>query len=105
MATAKHTPGRLNINLAIDDDMTLLLDFDIVLTGYTFVAKIVESNGTETAITVTDTDLANGKITLSSTASSRDAASLTTETYDWYLTWTVSGADRRVLAGNFSIVE
>lgn len=105
MSTINHTPARLNISLAIDDDLSLLLDFDVDLTGYTFSAKIVESDDTETTITVTNTDLTNGKITLSSTASSRDTANLEADTYAWYLTWTTSSTDRRVLAGDFTIVE
>lgn len=100
MADLDQRPGELNITTTTSDDLSILLDFDIVLTGYTFTA-FVEHDGTSTAITIVNTNLATGQITISLT--NTQLTTIGTGYHFWYLAWNDSSLDRRVLAGNFNI--
>jgi hypothetical protein len=102
MTTLSQTPGDLDIEVGMGDDLSLLLDFDIVLTSYTFAGAVVKLDK-ETAISVANTDLSAGQITISLTDTQITA--LGTGHYRWYLTWTLSGTSRRVLAGDFTVKE
>ena len=84
MTTFEQLPGELNIEGSAGDDLSLALDFDIALTGYTFESKVVHS-GTTTTITVTNTNLSEGQITLSLTDA--EITALGIGTWYWYLTW------------------
>jgi hypothetical protein len=99
MADLTQIPGTLNIKTTAVDDLSFLLDFDVVLTGYTFSSKVVANS--LTSITVTDTDLSAGKITLSLTDVQLTA--IGTGSFLWYLDWTTGTTTRRVLAGTFTI--
>jgi len=100
MADIEQIPGELNLLTTADDDFSVLLDFDVVLTGYTFVAK-VEHGSTTTAMTVTATDLAAGKITISLT--NLQLTTIGEGKFRWYLIWTTGTTDRRILAGTFTV--
>lgn len=102
MADLTEIPGELNIKWTVGSDFSKLLDFDIVLTGYTFSAKVVHAS-TTTDITVANTDLSVGQITLSLTDAQIDA--IGAGVHKWYLTWTTGTTSRRVLAGDFEIVN
>ena len=103
MTELTQQPATLNITISIDDDFSYLVDFDINLTGYTFAGAVVKypENSVETAISIATTDLTNGQITISLTDAQITA--LGQGVHKWYLTWTVSGLSRRVLAGDFTI--
>ena len=103
MAEVTQIPGRLDIQLAQGDDMSLLVDFDIDLTGYTFESKVVEADETETVITVVETDLSTGKITI--TLSDTDSALISAAKHSWFLDRTNAGNQRRQLAGNFEVIK
>jgi hypothetical protein len=104
MTELRQEPALLDVWVAIDDDWSYLLDFDIVLTGYTFAGNVVSGlTSALTAITIATTDLAAGKITVSLTDTQITALGL--GTHKWYITWTVSGLSRRVLAGNFKVEQ
>jgi hypothetical protein len=103
MADYEQIPGELNIRVGLGDDWSQLFDFDIVLTGYTFVGKVEESDGTTTDITFTNTDLSTGKVTLSLTDA--QIAAIGAGLHRWYMAWTVSTATRRVFAGRFEVVS
>lgn len=107
MANVTQIPGSLNIKIAQGDDLSILLDFDISLTGYTFESKVIETNGDETTITVTDTDLSAGQITLSMTDTLTALLSTTLEEafHSWYLDRTNAGNQRRYLAGDFEVIK
>lgn len=94
--TFEQIPGKLDIEVGMGDDLAFLLDFDIPLTGYTFQAFV-----DTIAMTVTNTDLAAGKITLSLTDAQITA--LGTELHTWHLTWTLNGISRRILSGAFIV--
>ena len=107
MADVEQIPGRLNIKLAQGDDLSILLDFDIDLTGYTFESKVVETNGTETVITVAETDLSAGQITLTMTDTLSEALTATSNNtfHSWYLDRTNAGSQRRYLSGDFEVIK
>ena len=107
MAEVTQVAGVLDIKINKGDDVSLLLDFDIDLTGYTFESKVVESDGTETVFTVADTDLSAGQITLTMTDTLSDAIAATTDRtpHQWYVDRTNAGNQRRYLAGDFEVVD
>ena len=102
MAEITQIPAELDIEVTQGDDWSMLIDADIDLTGYTFASKVEEVDGTSTDITVTETDLSAGQVTLSLTDTETDALSVIN--HKWYFDWTVSGATRRVLAGKYTII-
>jgi len=102
MAKVEQVPGRLDIKMAQGDDLSILIDFDIDLTGYTFAASTVETDASTTTITVAETDLSNGQITLTMTDTLSDA--IDEGVHKWYLDRTNAGAQRRYLAGDFEVV-
>jgi hypothetical protein len=103
MATISQLPGELNIITTQHDDLSILLDFDIALTGYTFVSKIIISD-VDSVVIVTNTDLSAGKITLS--VSDTILATVPVGTHKWYLDWVAPGSlNRRILSGAFTIKD
>lgn len=103
MTTYQQMPGRLDIEVGLGGDFSMLIPFKIgespfPLTGYTFESKV---DGV--AITVTNTDLASGQITLSLTDT--QVIALGAGKHTWYLIWTLAGISQRVFAGGFSIKE
>ena len=103
MAELKQIAGVLDIEVEQSDDWSQLLDFDIDLSGYTFESKVDELDSSDsTTITVTDTNLSEGQITLSLT--DELVGALAIGRHSWYLEWTVGELVRRVLAGKFDVV-
>jgi hypothetical protein len=100
MADFQQIPGELNIEIGLGDDLSQLIDFDIVLTGYTFVAK-VEHGATTTDMTVANTSLATGQITIGLTDA--QITTIGSGSHRWYLAWTTGTTTRRVLAGTFIV--
>ena len=107
MAEVTQVPGALDIKIAQGDDLSILLDFDIDLTGYTFEAKVDETDAGTTVITVVETDLSAGQITLTMTDTLSAAIEITTDRtpHQWYLDRTNAGSQRRYLAGDFKVIE
>lgn len=103
MAEFENVPALLNIRIKKGDFFSVDLDFDIVLTGYTFESKIMTADEATLvkAITVTETDLSAGKINLS--VSAANMALLSKGRFFWYLKWTSGGNVRTVMAGEFLI--
>lgn len=98
-----YGPAVVAIRMTQGDELSLVLDFDIDLTGYTFASSVTDSAGDSKTITVTNTDLAAGQITLS--LSETDSADLAVGIGRWRLSWTVSTVKRTVLAGRFRVLE
>ena len=107
MANVTQIPGRLNIKIAQGDDLSILLDFDISLTGFNFTSKVVETDGTTTTISVADTNLGAGQITISISDTLTAAISATEDEsfHSWYLDRTDAGSQRRYLAGDFEVIK
>jgi hypothetical protein len=100
MTTLSQMPAELDIETTTRDDFSALLDFDISLVGYTFTSYVEHGTST-TAITVTNTSLANGQITISLT--NAQLAAIGQDKHKWYLSWNDGTNDRAVLAGTFRI--
>jgi hypothetical protein len=105
MANIEQLPGELNIKTSVSDDFSVLLDFSINLTGYTFTANAVKAGGvTLSAFTVTPTDLAAGQITLSITKELLTTIGVGSN-HTWWLKWIKpTSIDRKVLAGTLELV-
>ena len=101
MADLNLIPGELNITIASRDDMPILLDFDIDLSAYTFVSAVTHE-GTSTTITVTNTDLSAGQVTISLTDA--QLAVIGQGTHKWYLKWNDGTNDFVALAGSFKVL-
>lgn len=96
MATYSVLPDTLDIEFIIGDEVSLLLDFDQDLTGYTFQAPIFEAtlirNGAVeefqaiTNFTQTIVSLADGKVNLSLTENQTNLLAANS-VYRWYFRW------------------
>jgi hypothetical protein len=109
MSTYSVLPDTLDIVFVQGDELSVLLDFDIDLSGYQFETKIIRvlgvANGNVTdyedvmSFTKTFIDLSQGTLNLSLTEVQTDSLSLV-ENYRWYLRWIAPGLiTRTVLSG------
>lgn len=113
MADYAILPSTLNIQFVRGDEFGMLLDFDQSLTGYEFHTDVYEIAGvsggvvtrgpTLTTFTLTEVDLAAGKINLSLNETQTSSFNLT-KTYRWYMRWVAPGiVTRTVLSGSISV--
>lgn len=113
MATYSVLPDTLDIVFIQGDELSIELDFDQDLTGYTFEHKIVQvtsvSGGSVTAwtdvyeFTRTDIDLSQGRMNLSLQETQTQALALGIA-YRWWFRWKAPGDIRRtVLSGSLSV--
>lgn len=98
-------PGALNLNGVVGDDFSVLFDFNVDLSGYSFEAKVLLDNnpyGRYQPITITNTNLPLGRITLSlSDAQTRIVGPISKK--KWFISWTQGGDIRTVLSGGFTL--
>lgn len=103
--TYEQNPGELNIQAVVGNDISMPLNFDVNLTGYTFESIIkTQQNGVtkEVPFTVTNTDLSAGIITLALTDAQTQSIG-EVNNVPWYLNWTSGSNTRTILAGNFTL--
>ena len=105
-------PSNLNVTFVRGDEFGMLLDFDINLTGYTLSAPIYEvgsvrggvvtSAGNFLNFTITNVDLAAGKVNLS-LQETQTQSFVSGSSYRWYFRWVAPGlVTRTVLSGTVS---
>jgi hypothetical protein len=97
MATYTNLPGVLNIEVRRGDELGLMPDFSISLSGYTVSAAVYSIVTGETAGTMTASvygDGSDGKVNLAMTETETQA--LAAGTYRWALTWTAPGSVARM---------
>jgi len=105
-AQLTQTPGLLDITMTKGDNLAFNIDFNIDLTGYTFVAKVVFSDKTTAPFTIVVSSYPNGILALSiddSVSSIFPVGEMT-----WYFSWTGPTPTflvRKVLAGKFTVIE
>lgn len=99
--TLEQTPAEVHIEVAIDDSFSSLVDFSIVLTGYTVTAYVDKNDGTQTAFTIATTDLSAGQVTISLTKTQITA--IGAGVHKWYLRYGNGTIERRAFAGNFTV--
>jgi len=102
MTEISQLPAEVNITTTPYDDFSLLLDFNLDLTGYTFTCTLYENSNAH-AIAVTNTDLSAGKVTLS--IQNTILATIPLGSWRWQFHWvaTPGSVDRLVLAGKFTL--
>jgi hypothetical protein len=102
MTTFKQTPAPLNIEAISNDDFEFYLDFDISLSGYSFVSNIILSaTNEEISMGITGIDLNAGQIKIF--MAQTGMASLPIGTHKWYADWDTGTQTRRILAGDFKV--
>lgn len=99
MATYEQLPGTLNLAFRRGDDVSVLVDLSIAVTGYTFTSSIVSAvtNNEVVPFTVTVPSAANGQVNVALTDT--QTAALAAGTYKWQLQWTEGSATRTALTG------
>lgn len=113
MLTYSVLPETLNIQAVSGDELTILLDFSIDLTGYQFATEIYSAitvNGqytgktvSETNFTITTVNLSEGTINLSLNETQTSSLSAGTS-YRWFLRWVAPGAITRTpLSGSLTM--
>jgi len=102
MAKVEQTPGRLDIVATKGDKLSILIDFDIDTTGYTWDVKAVHGS-TDTAFSVSSATDGSGQETIS--MASTDLDLISAGSHRWYMDRTDAGNERRYLAGDFIVVE
>lgn len=113
MSTYSVLPDTLDIVFIQSDELSLLLDFDVDLTGYVFETKIIlvlEIQGGNVtdfedvmSFTQTPIDLSAGQINLSLTESQTGSLQLGAP-YRWFMRWVAPGlVTRTVLSGNIVV--
>jgi hypothetical protein len=108
MTNLNQLPGELNVKMLHGDD----LSFDVEFTGmnlstYTFSANVTPAGQAPTLIpiTITPTDLPNGKLHFFISRASVASLPTNTGAHSWLFSWTVGTFVRGVLAGTFYIEE
>jgi len=102
MTTITQLPGNLDIRYLKRHDISVDMDFNISLVGYTFVAK-VNANVIVTP-TVTNIDLSTGKINFAiPKASIIDV--IPNQEFAWYLDGVVGDITLPLLAGVYCVSE
>lgn len=113
MATYSVLPDTLDVVFVQGDELSLLLDFDQDLSGYTFETRIIEvlgvSGGNVTSynnvmlFTQTVVSLPDGQLNLSLTEQQTQSLSLTGN-YRWFMRWIAPGLiTRTVLSGTITV--
>jgi hypothetical protein len=103
MATFSQLPATLNIKLVAGDSLSIDIDFDVPLVGYSLTASVM-SRGSRIVVApmaVSVTSAQNGVVNVSMLASETEA--LSRGTYDWELTWTFGSVTRKALSGFFQV--
>lgn len=96
--TVQQIPGKVNIAMIDDNDLTFFVKWGIDITNYTFKARIIPSNGgEEIPMLVNITNPTEGEMYITITSSS--ILDMSPSTNKWYLDWTVNGLVRTVVAG------
>ena len=121
MATFTQLPGGLDITFVQGDEVSIALDFDRDLTGYTITAPVyvtaayatdgggsgfVQTGGATAAnFAIASTDLSQGQILIG--LSETQTSDLTpANSYRWYMRWVEPGlVTRTVLSGTVTVVN
>lgn len=114
MATYAVLPDTLDLQFVSGDELSVLLEFGLDLTGYQFQAGIYEIaqivNGAVVAttpfsrnFTITPIDLAEGTLNLSLNETDTESFSPAV-TYRWFLRWVAPGVvTRTAIAGDINV--
>ena len=104
MTEITNIPATLDVKTSISDLSITLTFTGINLTGYTFIVLVHGKDGTDTAWTVTNTDLVNGVITISLTDVQIAAIGKGYHSWDLEANSGVVSGDRYYISGLFQVV-
>jgi len=93
----EQIPATRHINSVSGDDLSIAIDFDIDLSGYTFFCKVGSQDPT-----ITVTNAALGQVTIALTNAQTTAIGV--NKVHWHFGWISSGKYRTVLAGNADFI-
>lgn len=99
MPSYDQTPGALNLAFNRGDDVSVLVDFSIGLTGYTVSASMTSlvTGSDVQPMTVSFVSATAGQVNVSLTDTQTSA--LARGTYGWNMKWTEGNATRTALTG------
>lgn len=99
MPSYDQTPGTLNLSFARGDDVSVLVDFSIGMTGYTVTSAMTSLvTGAEVQpLTVSFVSASAGQVNVSLTDA--QTLALARGTYGWAMKWTEGNATRTALTG------
>lgn len=94
-----QTPGNLPISFVRGDSLSVLVDFSIDLTGYSFTGSLVSvvTGDDVVPLTLAVVSAASGQVNVSLTA--QQTAALARGTYQWKFVWTQGASVRTALTG------
>lgn len=101
--TIEQVPAHVDIEIAVDDSFSSLVDLSISLVGYTVTAFVDKNDNTQTAFTVATTDLSAGQVTISLTKTQITAIGV--GLHRWYLRYGNGTIERRAFAGKFTVYQ
>jgi hypothetical protein len=104
MPTYDQTPGTLNLSFNRGDDVSALVDFSIVTTGYLVTAGItslVTGDQVQT-LTVATVSAATGQYNISLTDT--QTLALARGTYGWKMQWVQGNETRTALTGYVEVI-
>ena len=104
MPSYDQTPGTLNLKMNQGDDVSVLIDLSIALTGYTVTSSVTSlvTGADVVPFTVTVVSATAGQVNVS--LSDTQMAALARGTYGWHMAWTESNATRTALTGYVEVL-
>lgn len=105
MATFSNLPGGMHLAIKRGDNFATLVDFDVVMTGYSVSAEATSLVNSQHVFSIPAvlSDSGAGQVSLSMTSTA--TAALASGTYGWSLSWIAPGSTRRtVLSGTLEVV-
>jgi hypothetical protein len=99
MATFSQLPATLNLEFVRGDSLSVEVDFEQSLVGYSLTALLVSvvSGATVRSLTATAVSAASGIVAVSLTTA--ETAEIPAGTYAWELSWVSGAVSRKALTG------
>lgn len=105
MATFNALPGTLALKCVRGDTLSVDVDFDVNVTGYTHAAEVTSIVTGETLATMTATVTGAGAGLVTYSLTDAQTAGLVAGTYAWNASWLTGAGDvRTVLSGFLEVV-
>lgn len=99
-----QNPDILNINLKKGDSLSLVMDFETNLSGYTFESGLILSDSKSILyMLIEEVDLTLGRINV--LLSNKHSMKLENTYYSWFLKWIKGSETRTLITGEIYIYE
>lgn len=104
MTTFTQLPGTLNLDIVQGDSLSVSIDFDRSLVGYTVDASVLSTPARAVIVPLTTTLVSAGDGIVGVSLTAQQTAGLPVGTYLWELTWLSDGNEKRkVMAGYLEV--